>query len=215
MGASNTADVWNIICCGVTMKTYQILEPVLLGIACAGVMLLCYMVWAGRKRASEATMLGVVTQAFNPICYSSNSRDFVHTASDDAVFRAAKRLDIPKQGEEERFFIYTAILLESWDRGVADIALESVIYENETAQFRGKLVAFWKSRIELMAEIDHRIDWKGKRLFDGIALLASKNQEDYIECWGEIGSYFSERTPEITPEHGRQLMDELERILAK
>lgn len=197
------------------MKTYQILKLVLLGIACVGVMLLCCMVWAGRKKASDATMIGVVAQAFNPICYSSNSRDFVHTASDDDVFRAAKRLDIPKHGEEERFFIYTAILLESWERGVADIALESVISENETAQFRSKLVAFWKSRIELMAEVDHVINWKGKRLFDGMALLASKDQEDYIECWGKIGSYFSERTPEITPEHGKQLMDELERIFAK
>lgn len=198
------------------MKTYQILKLVLWSVTCAGVMMLCYYQYAGReKEAVDIKLFGVVARAFNPICYTSNSRDYVHTASDDAVFRVANRLDIPKHGEEERFFIYTAILLESWERGVADIALESVISENETAQFRSRLVAFWKSRIELMAEIDHAIDWKGKRLFDGMALLASKDQEDYLECWGKIGDYFSERTPVISPEHGKQLMNELERIFAK
>lgn len=168
-----------------------------------------------RPDSLEPNVFEIVARAFNPICYSLNERDHVHTAPDDAVFRAAKRLDIPKHGEEERLVIYTAILLESWERGVADIALESVISENETAQFRGKLVAFWKSRIELMAEVDHGIDWKGRRLFDGMALLASKDQEDYIECWGKIGSFFSEKTSEISPEHGKQLMNELEKIFAE
>ena len=170
---------------------------------------------ANHTYSLEPNVFEVVARAFNPICYSLDERDHVHTAPDHAVFRAAKRLDIPKRSEEERLLIYTAILLESRERSVADIALESVIHENETVPFRGKLVDFWKSRIELMMEVDHGINSTGKRLFEGIALLASKDQDDYIECWEKIDSIFSEQTPSITPERGKQLMKELDEIFTE
>lgn len=198
------------------MKRHQILKPVIWSVTCAGVMMLCYYQYAERENdVPDGNMFEVIARAFNPICYSLNERDYVYTAPDHSVFRAAKRLKIPRYDEQGRIFIYTAILLESCERSVGDIALESVISENETDQFKSKLVLFWKSRINKMANIDHGVNWTGKRLFDGIALLASKDQDAYVKSWGIIDTFFSGKTPFITPEQGKKLMKELDDIFMK
>lgn len=168
-----------------------------------------------RDDESNGNVFEVVARAYNPVCYSFDKRDYVHTASDHAVFRAVKRLKVSERPEEERMLIYTAILLGNPRRDAGDIALETVVSENETAQFRVKLVEFWKSRITTLLEVEHCLGWSGKRLFDGIALLASKDQEDYIECWGKIGLCFTEQASVITPERSKQLMDELEMVFSK
>ena len=197
------------------MQIKKSVERTLLCLLCTGTMGSgCAFQHEKRTPTSDANVFEIVARAFNPFCYSQDERDYVRTAPDDAVFRAVKRLDISSIPEDRRLIAYTVILLESRERTVADIALETVIAEHETTQFRQRLTDFWKSRINWMSKVNREVNWTGKRLFDGVALLASKDQEDYIECWGVIEAYFSTRPQGITSEQSRQLMIELEAIFA-
>lgn len=165
-----------------------------------------------RDDETSVNLFEVVAKAFNPVCYSLDKRDYVYTASDHAVFRAAKRLNITERPEEERMLVYTAILLENPRRNVGDIALQTVISKNENAEFIDKLVEFWKSRITTLTEVELCLKHPGRRLFEGVAILASKGQDDYIKCIHAINSVFAGPNDSISPEQAQELMTALESI---